>query len=575
VNVAANIMAATASAESAEAAACAVLPVAADDAPPGIDGRPADPSAAAEMAFVALLQELLGQVQARSEDSAAETVAEAAATRSDDAPARATPTLPEPIDETTDLPAPADDRTFDVGARADETLYRDWAAAPKGVMVDHLGLQAGVAGEDAQFPAAGAPDDVAQDQAPRPGRENHLASLSRPEGRGVSQPHVTEWTPRSSPPALDAPEEVLRATPAQPPPAARLEAGRTAPAPPEANPPAAAPAARETPNPAPAPGPATPEPPAHAAVGRPAPAPLYGLGAARTTEGPEPVSITPAPTPRPATSPADSAPPQPRTDGPMAAPTSPTAPPAALPSRPEPAGQPAAEQPLGRPVKPTPTSDGPTPTSAARTAPSPDAPDARSRSIPAEATPGAALQTDHAAPSAEVRVAPPASRGGDESGAAVVGRLVRAVRLTVRSDGGSARVQLEPPHLGRVSVDVLVRDGVVSATLRTQTREAQDLVNQHLPALRQALTRNGLTVDVLESIRSDAASSDSSSRDTGAGAAFAERHDAHQPPGGETPRRAPLPPLTEDPPYSDRPLIDSPTPGDTAATPLTALDLLA
>ena len=62
----------------------------------------------------------------------------------------------------------------------------------------------------------------------------------------------------------------------------------------------------------------------------------------------------------------------------------------------------------------------------------------------------------------------------DADRSAAVGRLVRAARLVLRTNGGSARIHLEPPTLGSVKLDIVVRDGLVSATLQTQTRAASN-----------------------------------------------------------------------------------------------------
>jgi len=95
-----------------------------------------------------------------------------------------------------------------------------------------------------------------------------------------------------------------------------------------------------------------------------------------------------------------------------------------------------------------------------------------------------------------------------------MGRLVRTARLMVRTNGGSARVVLEPPSLGTVRLDITVRDRVVLADVQTQTREAANLVARHVGLLRQALERQGLTVE-----RVDVAAEESSAGDANSGEA--------------------------------------------------------
>ena len=79
-----------------------------------------------------------------------------------------------------------------------------------------------------------------------------------------------------------------------------------------------------------------------------------------------------------------------------------------------------------------------------------------------------------------------------------MGRVVRAARLMARTNGGSARILLEPPSLGAVRLEIHVQNRVVSASLTAETRQAAEVMSEQLSLLRQMLERQGLAVERLE-----------------------------------------------------------------------------
>jgi flagellar hook-length control protein FliK len=73
--------------------------------------------------------------------------------------------------------------------------------------------------------------------------------------------------------------------------------------------------------------------------------------------------------------------------------------------------------------------------------------------------------------------------------------MVRTVRLFTSGTGVSeARLQLEPDHLGPVSLTVRMEQGTVSAHFRTETPAAQRWIETHQNELRSGLREQGLEV---------------------------------------------------------------------------------
>lgn len=84
----------------------------------------------------------------------------------------------------------------------------------------------------------------------------------------------------------------------------------------------------------------------------------------------------------------------------------------------------------------------------------------------------------------------PAPRSGQ---AEMIARLAAAAKLVTGARGGKVLVmRLEPPQLGHVRVQLTVRDGVVTASVQTESEAARQAVLQNVEALRAALAGQGL-----------------------------------------------------------------------------------
>lgn len=77
-------------------------------------------------------------------------------------------------------------------------------------------------------------------------------------------------------------------------------------------------------------------------------------------------------------------------------------------------------------------------------------------------------------------------------------QLVRSIRLQIGSRHSSARLQLEPPELGRLHVFVRVDGERLRVDVRTETAAARDLVSKRAVQLAAALERQGIAVERFE-----------------------------------------------------------------------------
>lgn len=113
-------------------------------------------------------------------------------------------------------------------------------------------------------------------------------------------------------------------------------------------------------------------------------------------------------------------------------------------------------------------------------------------SLAAEATgaKGAPVETPAAVPTDAPAVTPQESAHNVRS-------MVRAMRLHFTDGGGEARLQLNPEHLGQVTLTVKVEQGKVAAHIQAETADASRWIESHQSNLRSALEEQGLDVKEL------------------------------------------------------------------------------
>ncbi len=80
----------------------------------------------------------------------------------------------------------------------------------------------------------------------------------------------------------------------------------------------------------------------------------------------------------------------------------------------------------------------------------------------------------------------------------VLAQVTGRISLLPRQEGGRVTLRLYPEELGEVQLDLRVEKDGVRAFLQTQTVQAQEVLERHIPRLREALEQQGLRLDELQ-----------------------------------------------------------------------------
>jgi flagellar hook-length control protein FliK len=75
-----------------------------------------------------------------------------------------------------------------------------------------------------------------------------------------------------------------------------------------------------------------------------------------------------------------------------------------------------------------------------------------------------------------------------------VGRVAKAVQVA-QERGGALQLRLSPPELGSLRLELTVQNGVMTASLETETSAARQILLDHLPALRDRLAEQNIRVE--------------------------------------------------------------------------------
>lgn len=76
-----------------------------------------------------------------------------------------------------------------------------------------------------------------------------------------------------------------------------------------------------------------------------------------------------------------------------------------------------------------------------------------------------------------------------------VSRVARAFDLAQQRGGGPIEMRLSPPELGSLQVRLEVKEGVLTATMETETQAARNALLDNLPALRDRLAEQQIRVE--------------------------------------------------------------------------------
>jgi flagellar hook-length control protein FliK len=76
-----------------------------------------------------------------------------------------------------------------------------------------------------------------------------------------------------------------------------------------------------------------------------------------------------------------------------------------------------------------------------------------------------------------------------------IDRVVRVLRAHVGDRESQVRLQLDPPELGRVRIDIRIRNDALFLNVETETVAGRDLLNSRMSQLREALQQHGIVVE--------------------------------------------------------------------------------
>jgi len=79
----------------------------------------------------------------------------------------------------------------------------------------------------------------------------------------------------------------------------------------------------------------------------------------------------------------------------------------------------------------------------------------------------------------------------------VVEQVVKKIKLEIAPGISKVEMQLEPKHLGKVQVSIVVENNHLSARLTTENVMAKEILQQNLPQLKEALQMQGVEVERL------------------------------------------------------------------------------
>lgn len=77
----------------------------------------------------------------------------------------------------------------------------------------------------------------------------------------------------------------------------------------------------------------------------------------------------------------------------------------------------------------------------------------------------------------------------------IIAQVTNEVKEAAANDGGRVKITLNPPSLGKVEMDVTVRNGKVEVIMVADNKDVQQTLNTHIDKLKGGLQNQGLTID--------------------------------------------------------------------------------
>ncbi|MGN0155192.1 MAG: flagellar hook-length control protein FliK [Lachnospiraceae bacterium] len=80
----------------------------------------------------------------------------------------------------------------------------------------------------------------------------------------------------------------------------------------------------------------------------------------------------------------------------------------------------------------------------------------------------------------------------------IIEQIVEQVRVNMNQSTTSMELQLYPEHLGKIQINVVSKDGVMTARIAAETETAKQAIESGLSNLKEALDQQNLKVDAIE-----------------------------------------------------------------------------
>lgn len=90
------------------------------------------------------------------------------------------------------------------------------------------------------------------------------------------------------------------------------------------------------------------------------------------------------------------------------------------------------------------------------------------------------------------------SSAGNTTAVDIINQIVDEIKATVKADTQSMQMQLNPEHLGKVSVQIVAREGVITAQIHAQSELARQAIESQLGVLKENFQNQGLKVESVE-----------------------------------------------------------------------------
>jgi len=77
----------------------------------------------------------------------------------------------------------------------------------------------------------------------------------------------------------------------------------------------------------------------------------------------------------------------------------------------------------------------------------------------------------------------------------IISQVTSEIKEAAANDGGRIKITLNPPSLGKLDMDVSVRNGKVEVVLIAENKDVQQTLNTHIDKLKGGLQNQGLTIE--------------------------------------------------------------------------------